>query len=302
MLDNLNKSNFIVGIFDYQSFSKKAIRENIENGFFDSVVGSVEFYADEIVALFTCLRLEIYIYTRDEEKLKKIQKIFSNNKFKVLCNEKDMMEHLIQLASGKFSEINAEVQIEKQVADAFEHQLDKSARLREICKNAFKKADSFRKKNNFYNYENYATIAFKIVEDLIKKDMNRLLIVGTGIMSKEFAKACDSHKEKFDKIFIMGRDRQKAKKLKDGLSFDNIEAVTIQQMDSVIKKVDVVFAAAGGKYKIQEYSRPLLIVDITCPPMFIIDKYPKIKIITMYDKIYEKKIEQVNSVFEHKLN
>lgn len=302
MSDNLSESNFIAGIFDYRSFSKRAIRENIENGFFDKIVSLVEFYADEVVALFTCLRLEIYIYARGEETLKKIQKIFADNEFRVLHNKKEITEHLIQLASGNFSEINAEAQIEKQVANAFESQLDKSAELIRLFQIALRKAASFRRKNNFYNYENYATIAFRVLEDLIKEDMKRLLIVGTGMMSKEFAKVCNTHKKKFDKIFVMGRNRQKAKKFKDDLLPDNAEAVTTQQMDSVIKKVDLIFAAAGGEYKIKKWLNPLLIIDITCPPIFTLDECPKIKIITMYDKIYEEKIGQVNSTFKRKLN
>lgn len=305
MPNNPNKSNFIAGIFDYQSFSRKAIRENIENGFFDRVASSVEFYADEIVAFFTCLRFEVYIFVRDEEKLKEIQKIFVDNKFGVLHGKGEITEHLVRLASGNSSEIRAETQIEKQVANAFESQLDQvdqGAELMELCRVALKQAASFRKKNNFYNYENYATIAFRILGDLVKEDVKNLLIVGTGIMAKEFIRACDVHKEKFDKIFIMGRDRQKAKKLKDDLSFTNVEAVTTQQMDSVINKVDVVFAAAGGKYKIKKYLKPLLIIDITCPPIFTLDQCPKTKMITMYDNIYEDKIKQVNEAFKDKLN
>lgn len=299
---NSNKSNFIGGIFDYRSFSKKAIRENIENGFFDRIASSVEFYADEIVALFTCLRFEVYIFVRDEEKLKEIQKIFVDSKFRVLHNKKEVTEHLVQLAPGNSSEIRAETQIEKQIENAFGSQLDQGAKLMELCRVILKKAASFRRKNNFYNYENYTTIAFRILEDLIKEDAKRLLIIGTGIMAKEFIKACDAHKERFDKIFIMGRDRQKAKKLKNDLLFANVEAVTTQQMNNVINKVDVVFAAAGGKYKIKKYSKPLLIIDITCPPMFSLDGCPKIKMITTYDKIYENKIKEVNSDFKGKLN
>lgn len=302
MLSESSKSNFIAGIFDYQSFSKKAIRENIENGFFDRIVSSVEFNADEIVALFTCLRLEVYIYTKDKENLDKIQKVLLDNKFKVLHNKKEIIEHLFQLASGRLSEISAELQIESQVTNAFDSQLETRAKLRKICQIALTNAASFRKKMNFYNNENYATIAFKIIEDLVNKNIKGLLIIGTGIMSKEFAKACDRDKERFDKIFIMGRDRQRAKEFKDDLMLDNAEAVTTQQMDSVIKKVDVIFAAAGGKYKIRKHIEPLLIVDITCPPIFTLKNGPKTELITMYDKTYEKKIDQVNNVFEHKLN
>ena len=56
----------IVGIFDYNMSPKKTVRENIENNFFDEIVKSVEFYSDEIVALFTCLRFEIYIYSNNK--------------------------------------------------------------------------------------------------------------------------------------------------------------------------------------------------------------------------------------------
>ncbi len=302
MLNNPNKSNFIAGIFDYQSFSKKAIRENIENGFFDRIASSVEFYADEIVALFTCLRFEVYVFVRDKEKIKEIRKILNDNKFRVLDNKKEITEYLVRLVSGDSSEIRAETQIEKQVTNAFESQLDQGAELMELCRATLKKAASFRKKNNFYNYENYATIAFRILGDLVKEDVKELLIVGTGIMAKEFMKACSTRKEKFDKIFIMGRDRQKAKKLKDDLSFVNAEAVTTQQMDNVINKVDVAFAAAGGKYKIKKYSKPLLIIDITCPSIFTLDECSRTKMITMYDKIYEDKIKEVNGAFKGKLN
>lgn len=293
-----NKSNFIAGIFDYSISSKKAIRENIENNFFDKIIKSVEIFSDEIVALFTCLRFEIYIYTTDENKLRKIQNVFLENKFKVLFGKKDIINYLTQLCSGQLSEIIGELQIKIQALNAFESQLKKRAKLREVFCAALVNADSFRKLNNFYTNENYATIAFKIINDLINTKLKGLLIVGAGMMSKEFAEACNYHKEKIDKIFIAELDKKKSKYLKNNLKIKNVEIINTQQINNILKKVDVIFVAAGGKYKIYNHSDSLLIVDITCPPMFILESCPKTKIITMYDKYYKEKIDQVNNIFK----
>ncbi|MBL7156386.1 MAG: hypothetical protein ISS87_02225 [Candidatus Pacebacteria bacterium] len=295
-----NRSNFIAGIFDYNISSKKTIRENIENNFFDEIIKSVEFYSDEIVVLFTCLRFEIYIYSNNKNKLREIQNIFLKNKFKILFGEKDIINYLIELCSGKLSEIIGELQIEIQAIKAFESQLKKRAKLRKVFQTALVNADSFRNTENFYNNENYATIAFKIINDLINTKLKGLLIVGAGMMSKKFAESCNYHKEKIDKIFIAELDKKKSKDLKNTLKIKNVEIINTQQINNILKKVDVIFAAAGGKYKIYKHSDPLLIIDITCPPMFTLEDCSKTKIITMYDKDYKEKINQINNIFKLK--
>jgi len=248
------------------------------------------------------LRFEIYIYSNNKNKnqLKKIQNIFSENKFKILFGEKDIINYLTKLCSGRLSEIVGELQIKTQVINAFESQLEKRAKLRKIFQTALVDADSFRNVENFYNDENYATIAFKIINDLISTKLKGLLIVGAGMMSKEFARTCDYHKEKINKIFIAELDKKKSKNLKNSLKIKNVEIINTQQINNILRKVDVIFAAAGGKYKIYKHSDPLLIIDITCPPMFTIEDCPKTKIITMYDKDYKEKINQVNNIFKLK--
>ena len=293
-----NRPNFIAGIFDYNISSKKTIRENIENNFFDEIIKSVEIYSDEVVALFTCLRFEIYIYSNNENKLRKIQNVFLENKFKVLFGKNDIINYLAQLCTGKLSEIIGELQIKIQALNAFESQLKKGAKLRKVFQTALANADSFRKLRNFYTNENYATIAFKIINDLIDTKLKGLLIVGAGMMSKEFAGTCNCHKEKIDKIFIAELNKKKSKDLKNNLQIKNVEIINTQQINNILEKVDVIFAAAGGKYKIYNHLDPLLIVDITCPPMFILENCPKTKIITMYDKDYKEKIDQVNNILK----
>lgn len=296
-----NKSNFIAGIFDYNISSKKTIRENIENNFFDEIIKSVEFYSDEIIAVFTCLRFELYIYSNSESQLKKIQSIFSENNFKILFGEKDIINYLTQIYSGQLSEIIGELQIKTQVINALESQLNKKGtKLRKVFQAALVNADLFRKLENFYTSENYATIAFKIINDLINTKLKGLLIVGAGMMSKEFAKVCNYHKEKIDKIFIAELEKKKSKDLKNILEIKNVELINTQQINNVLKKIDVIFAAAGGKYTIYKHPDPLLIIDITCPPMFTMEDCPKTKIITMYDKYYKEKIAQVNNIFKLK--
>jgi len=295
-----NESNFITGVFDYNISSKKTIRENIENSFFDKIIKSVEFYSDEVVAIFTCLRFEIYIYSKNKNKLREVQEIFLENRFKVLCNKKDIINYLTQLYAGKLSEIVGELQIKTQVINAFESQLNKWAKLREVFQTALISADSLRKTENFYNNESYATIAFKIINDLVGIKLKGLMIVGAGVMSKEFAKACNFYKAEIGKVFIADLNKKASKELKKILEIKDVEIINTQQINNVLKKVDVVFVAAGGKYKIYNHLDPLLVVDITCPPMFIFENCPKTKIITMYDEIYKEKIDQVNDNFKLK--
>jgi len=294
--------HFILGIFDYKKFSKQAVRDNIENGFFDELVKSVEFFADEIVVLFTCLRLEIYIYCRNRKELSEIKKIFLYNNLEIFLTEQEITGHLVELFSGRLSEIIAELQIEKQVNNVFRSQLGRNAKLKNVCKKSLLRAFCFRKKNNFYNKENYATIALKIIEDLTNKESRNLLIVGTGMMSMEFIKACDKEKDRFERIFIAGRDTQKAKRLKNELlsKYQDIKISSIQQINNIVKKVDVIFAAAGGKYEIFKHRNPLLIIDISCPPIFRIEDFSQTKIITIYDEIYVKKINEMNKKFRYK--
>ena len=295
-----NKSRFIVGIFNYETFPKKMIGKNIENGFFDKIIKSVEFHADEIVAFFTCLRLEIYICTSDEIKLEKIREFFLKNKFKVLCGKKNIINRITQLCSGRLSEIIGELQIETQVMDVFESQLEEKSKLKEMYKIAFKKAVSFRKEKNFYNNENYATIALKFIDDLTESKIKGLLIFGAGMISKEFVKACNYYKKEIAKFFITDIDRKKSKDLRKFLLHRNVEIINPKQINNILRNIDVIFAAAGGKYKICNYIEPLLIIDITSPPIFSLKRCPKTKIITMYDEIYKRKISQINDTFMSK--
>lgn len=293
-----DRPKFILGVFDFKMSSKQTIKENLENNFFDEIVKSVEIYSDEIVALFTCLRLEIYIYSNNEDKLKKIQDILLKNKFKILFGKKDIINYLSQLCSGRLSEIIGELQIKIQAINTFESQLKRGSKLEKVFQAGLAEADLFRKSNNFYNNENYSTIAFKIIEDLIDVKLKGLLIVGAGMMSREFVEACNYNNEKIDKIFIAELNKKKSKELKNSLKNKNVEIIDIQQINNILNKVDVVFAAAGGKHKISEHPDPLLVVDITCPPMFTLKNCPKTKIITMYDKDYKEKINKVNNAFE----
>lgn len=293
-----DRSDFILGVFDYNISSKKTIKENLENNFFDETIKSVEIYSDEIVALFTCLRLEIYIYSNNEDKLKRIQDILLKNKFKIFLGKKDIINYLSQLCSGRLSEIIGELQIKIQAVNTFESQLKKGSKLKKVFQTALEDADLFRKSSDFYNNENYSTIAFKIINDLIDIKLKGLLIIGAGMMSKEFVEVCNYNNEKIDKIFIAELNKKKSKELKNSLKTKNVEIIDIQQINNILKKVDVVFAAAGGKHKICEHPDPLLIVDITCPPMFTLENCPKTKIITMYDKDYKEKINKVNNTFE----
>lgn len=290
-------SRFIAGTYNYKKFSKKEIRDNIRDGFFDEIVGAVETYSDEIVAIFTCLRLEIYIYSSDGENLDKIREVFLRNNFDILFGRKSMVNHLTQLCSGKLSEIIAELQVEGQVVDAFESQIEDGTNLKEVYQDALEKAVLFRKEKGFYNDENYATIASKIIDNLAGGQLRGLLIVGAGTMAKEFAKDWSGHKGRVDKFFIASRNRKKARILEGFLAADDVEVIDPQRINDVVKKVDVVFAAAGGRYKICGHTKPLLIVDITCPPMFILEDCPKTKIITMYDRVYKMEIDQVNDAF-----
>lgn len=292
--------NFIVGTYDYKKSSKKEIREKIRNGFFDEITKAVEIYSDEIVALFTCLRLEIYIYSSDRDNLDKIREIFLENKFGTLFGRENMVKHLTRLCSGKLSEIVAELQVTEQVADVFESQLEEGSKLEKVYQVALEKAASFRRKENFYNNENYATIASKIINDMAGGRIKGLLIVGAGMMAKEFVKTLGDYRERIDKFFIASRSRKKARALENILAANDVEIVDPQRINDVVKKVDVVFAAAGGRYKICGHAKPLFIVDITCPPMFILEDCPKTKIITMYDRVYKMEIDQVNNAFNKK--
>lgn len=292
--------NFIAGTCDYGMSSKKTIRENIRNGFFDEVVKAVEIYSDEIVALFTCLRLEIYVYSSDRDNLNKIREIFLRNKFNILLGRESIVNHLAQLCSGGLSEIIAELQIEEQVRDTFESQLEEGTNLKEVYQTALRNAVSFRKKKKFYNDENYATIALKIINDLVGGQLRGLLIVGAGMMAKEFAKACSGHKKRVSKFFIASRSRGKVKNLENILAAGDVEIVDPRRINDIVKEVGVIFAAAGGRYEICEHTEPLLIVDITCPPMFSLRNCPRTKIITMYDRVYKMEIDRVNDAFNKK--
>lgn len=289
--------DFIVGTYNYEKSSKKAIREGIRSGFFDEMVGAVETYSDEVVALFTCLRLEIYVYSSDKCNLNRIREIFLENKFDVSLGRKHVVNHLTQLCSGGLSEIIAEAQIERQVADAFEFQLEEGSNLKKAYQDALKRAKVFRKEENFYNDESYATIASKIINNLSGDHLKGLLVVGSGMMAKEFVKDWSGHKDKVNKFFIASRSRKKARALENILAADDVEVISPQRINNVAKEVDVIFAAAGGRYKICGHTKPLLIVDITCPPMFVLEDCPKTKIITMYDKVYKMEIDQVNDAF-----
>ncbi|MEK9135450.1 MAG: hypothetical protein AAB451_04135 [Patescibacteria group bacterium] len=300
MTDNSSyksRSSFIAGIFDHVMFSKKDIGENIENGFFEKIIKDVDFYSDEIVVIFTCLRFEIYIFVNTDDKLRKIYDVFLKNKLKILLQEKDIIDRLTHLCSGELSEITGELQIREQVINTFESHLEEKSNLKNIFYLALKNSDLFRKSNNFYNNDNYATIALKIINDSFDKNLKSFMIIGAGMISKEFAKACNSLKDKINSIVIADIEKKKSKELARILEIKNIEIIDIQQINIFLNKVDAIFVAAGGKYKIYGYKDPLFIVDITCPPMLIMENSPRTKIITILDDNFQKKINQINNSF-----
>lgn len=80
---------------------------------------------------------------------------------------------------------------------------------------------------------------------LSRKDASTMLMIGTGSLAPELIKAHCAVRP-IETVFVWGRNYEKARKLAQGLSVENVEIVPINNLDEHISKVDIVSTATSS--------------------------------------------------------
>lgn len=180
------------------------------------------------IALVTCNRIELY--SQDKVKLR-------NFTFK---QGKQAIKHLFKVAAGLDSMLLGENEVSVQVKKAFHDSKDHcSGNLAYIFERAIKTSKKIRAETKInYGRTSIPSIA---VETITKKyNPKKVLIVGSGMCAGKIAKALS--RKKIKEIILSNRNFKRAKDLAKKV---NGKAARLDDLNKLIKKVDVTFSTTS---------------------------------------------------------
>lgn len=222
----------------------------------------------ESVILSTCNRTEIF-FIADEKSEDMRDTVFSImgwdlelKKYTFYKDEKETIEHLMNLVCGFDSLIKGEDQILSQVKKAYEISL-KNGTLGGEFSRLFKKVircgKEFRKEAKLYRIPiSYSSIS---VKESIKRGCRRFMIIGYGEVGKLTLKYILPND--FDKIYIVAREGS------DIDYFDpKVEFIDFSKREKYYKKTDCIISATSAPHTVVRKHEDLknkLIFDLAVP-------------------------------------
>ena len=264
-----------VPIHILEKFAFKDLEKAYESFKNDSLV-------NECVILQTCNRVEVYVAT-DNPDHKKILDLWSKitglsvDEFKdrlELSTGKDVVLHLLKLASGLDSLVIGEDQILGQVKRAFDSARKSKyagSHLELLFDNAIKVGSKVRTRTGINKGTvSYGSMAVKLAEEHLKGlDGKDIMIVGSGEAASLVAKTLK--KRKFD-FMVTSRTFERARSFSETAGG---KPIAFEKALEMLDAIDVLFVATTAPYYLVPFGRaeqamrnrqrPMVIVDLSNP-------------------------------------
>lgn len=214
---------------------------------------------DEIVILSTCNRSEIYISCEDVEKGIEVVKAFYEEFFELRevrnylfsKKNKEVIEHLFNVASGLDSVVLGEDQILGQVKDAHEFSMKLGA-TKKLFNRLFRDAITTAKEVKTITKISQQSLSISYIgikllkEKMVSLKDKNVLIIGLGKMNLLTIKYLQE--ENVGTIYISNRSIEKFKEIQS--IYDNIEYVDYKDRYNFLKdnKIDIVISATSSPH------------------------------------------------------
>ena len=214
---------------------------------------------DEIVILSTCNRSEIYISCEDVEKGIEVVKAFYEEFFELgevrnylfSKKNKEVIEHLFNVASGLDSVVLGEDQILGQVKDAHEFSMKLGA-TKKLFNRLFRDAITTAKEVKTITKISQQSLSISYIgikllkEKMVSLKDKNVLIIGLGKMNLLTIKYLQE--ENVGTIYISNRSIEKFKEIQS--IYDNIEYVDYKDRYNFLKdnKIDIVISATSSPH------------------------------------------------------
>lgn len=214
---------------------------------------------DEIVILSTCNRSEIYISCEDVEKGIEVVKAFYEEFFELgevrnylfSKKNKEVIEHLFNVASGLDSVVLGEDQILGQMKDAHEFSMKLGA-TKKLFNRLFRDAITTAKEVKTITKISQQSLSISYIgikllkEKMVSLKDKNVLIIGLGKMNLLTIKYLQE--ENVGTIYISNRSIEKFKEIQS--IYDNIEYVDYKDRYNFLKdnKIDIVISATSSPH------------------------------------------------------
>ena len=214
---------------------------------------------DEIVILSTCNRSEIYISCEDVEKGIEVVKAFYEEFFELgevrnylfSKKNKEVIEHLFNVASGLDSVVLGEDQILGQVKDAHEFSMKLGA-TKKLFNRLFRDAITTAKEVKTITKISQQSLSISYIgikllkEKMVSLKDKNVLIIGLGKMNLITIKYLQE--ENVGTIYISNRSIEKFKEIQS--IYDNIEYVDYKDRYNFLKdnEIDIVISATSSPH------------------------------------------------------
>ena len=227
---------------------------------------------EEVVIISTCNRTEIYISgcLESEEDIRKIFEVLdwdiSLLEYTFYLEGLSVAKHLLEVVCGFHSKILGEDQILGQIKLAYELSLENKAihtKLLRLFEEAISCGKKFRTESKLYEIPvSASSIAVNKVEEFGAKSV---MVVGYGAIGSLVVKYALG--SKFNKVFIVVRNKAKVSDLKD----ERVEVLDFNEYKEFINDVDAVISCTAsphivikGDY-INNEGKEIILIDLALP-------------------------------------
>lgn len=227
---------------------------------------------EEVVIISTCNRTEIYLSDclGSEYEIRKIFEILdwdiSFLEYTFYLEGEDVAKHLLEVVCGFHSKILGEDQILGQVKLAYELSLEHKAihtKLLRLFEEAISCGKKFRTESKLYEIPvSASSIAVNKVEEFGARSV---MVLGYGTIGNLVVKYALGNK--FNKVFIVVRNKSKVSDLKD----ERVEVLDFNEYKEVINDVDAVISCTAaphivikGDY-INNQGKEIILIDLALP-------------------------------------
>ena len=227
---------------------------------------------EEVVIISTCNRTEIYISgcLGTEKEIRRIFEVLdwdiSLLEYTFYLQGINVAKHLLEVVCGFHSKILGEDQILGQVKLAYELSLEHKAihtKLLRLFEEAISCGKKFRTESKLYEIPvSASSIAVNEVEEF---GASSVMVLGYGTIGSLVVKYALG--SKFEKIFIVVRNKDKVPDLKD----DRVNILDFNEYREVINEVDAVISCTAAPHivikddYINKDGRNIMLIDLALP-------------------------------------
>ena len=227
---------------------------------------------EEVVIISTCNRTEIYLSDclGNEDEIRNIFEILdwdiSLLKYTFYLQGADVAKHLLEVVCGFHSKILGEDQILGQVKLAYELSLEHKAihtKLLRLFEEAISCGKKFRTESKLYEIPvSASSIAVNKVQEFGARSV---MVLGYGTIGNLVVKYALGNK--FNKVFIVVRNKSKVSDLKD----ERVEVLDFNEYKEVINDVDAVISCTAAPHivikdaHINKDGKEIMLIDLALP-------------------------------------